>query len=136
MIAIKSNKELNFNPVTRFSGFITVRVSLYQRDVINSKYILKLEHICEKEINTGEVDEDGKTIMKTLQERNFLLRDFEDSDINTLASISNIDLNDKSKLTENLDEIFRIGLLAKTQQDCDNGEGLYFSNKEDWAILK
>ena len=144
MIAIQSNKNLKFFP--SYTGKITMVMDLIQNKPEQKVYEMRIIDSCKKVIQkefpligedglpTGEtemknVDEiQGKTITR------FKLMSYDELD--QLAIKLNVDMSDKTKLRENINELFRQGLLAITQKECIEEQGIYFSEAQDWEIVR
>lgn len=52
----------------------------------------------------------------------------------------NVDFSDNTLTLENINELFREGLLLTTQLECQQGistpgRGMYFSETQDWVKL-
>ncbi len=129
MIAIQSKKELEFDSVSRIKGIITVVIDLFQRN--KEGYEIRLIDRCLKK--TDKIDEFGKPVFEIHTKTRF--KSFTDLEINQINSVLEVDFLEKSKLTKNIDEVIRQGLLLKTQLECQAGEGIFFSDAEDWEIV-
>jgi len=58
-----------------------------------------------------------------------------DEEMNQLSFGVDLPAPNPQELAEYVDEVFRQGLLLKTQLECTQGKGIYFSNAEDWEIV-
>ena len=56
-------------------------------------------------------------------------------ELDQLSTYLNVDMT-VGNLRENINELFRKGLLLITQMECQKGEGMYFSEAQDWEIIK
>lgn len=122
MIAIKSKKDLMFPPSYR--GIVTMKIDLIQNKPEEEVYELRIIDTCMK----GEDSQKGNEVVR------FKTMTYDELD--QLAAILNVDMSDKTKLRENINELFRQGLFAITQQECLKGEGMYFSEVQDWEIVR
>lgn len=144
MIAIKSNKDLMFP--SSFRGTITMKMDLIQNKPEQEVYEMRIIDTCtkvvEEEIEVS-VEIDGETQIETqtlLVTRQFgkeqvRFKTMSYDELDALASELNIDLSDKTQLRENINELFRQGFLLITQKECLDGQGIYFSEAQDWEIV-
>lgn len=146
MIAIKSNKDLMFPP--SFKGIITMKIDLIQNKPEQEIYELRIIDTCTKEVDEEQQvpvkDKDGNFVFETqLAKVNKVFgkevvrfKTMTYDELDQLTSILKINMSDKSKLRENINELFRLGLLAITQKECVEGQGNYFSEAQDWEIVR
>lgn len=142
-IAIESTRKLPFDPISRIEGFVRVEIDLYQRT--EKGWYLRIKDSCSYEMEeiqeqpNPDNPEETIPISIMVQKQKVLIREKEypAEFLNTLA----IAVNAK-KLIQNetfaldLDNLFKVGLLALTQQECMEGKGIYFSNAEDWKLCE
>lgn len=142
-IAIRSKRKLPFDLVSRIEGFIKVEIDLYQRT--KDGWYLRIIDTCSYEVeeqeerpnseSPGETTKAAVKVEKTMsitREKTYPV-EF----LNTLASAVNAkkSINNET-FAGDLDKLFQAGLLALTQQECMDGRGIYFSNAEDWELVK
>lgn len=140
MIAIKTKTHKQFPP--SFVGYIKMEMDLIQNIPGGEQYNLRIIDTCyiEEEIevpvfNEGETTLEKQIIQKQLggQITRFKVMTYDELD--QLAKLLSVDMTDKTKLRENINELFRQGLLFITQQECRNNQGQYFTKAEDWEII-
>lgn len=146
MIKIQSTRELTFDPVSRVEGIIEVEIINYTRNVIQGTYNLTLQdsvliptkmmepfHIPAKYNEDGTIKEAERWEEREVEymERESRQRNkvFKDSELNQM--IAGLQVEEPITI-ENIDDVFRDGLLFITQMECDQGKGIYFSKSEDW----
>lgn len=145
MIAIKSNKDLMFPP--SFRGTVTMKIDIIQNKPEEEIYEMRIIDTCTKDVEEDFevlVDVDGETqsqiqtqlVTKQLGQQVIRFKTMTYAELDTLSSALNIDMSDKSKLRENINELFRQGLLLITQKECLEGQGNYFSQGQDWEIFR
>lgn len=145
MIAIQSNKDLMFPP--SFKGTITMKMDLIQNKPEEQVYEMRIIDTCSTEVEEetevsietdGEIQTQIQTqwITKQLGQQVVRFKTMTYAELDNLASALNIDMSDKSKLRENINELFRQGLLLITQKECSEGHGNYFSQAQDWEIVR
>lgn len=155
-IAIKSKKPLNFPPAFK-DVEITMEIDLIQNLPNEEVYVLRILDKAWKEFDEEQVDyikkegnsEDGtegeleevKKIVKVKRQVGETIvrgtsKKYPYSMLNQLASQLKIDFNPDTISTSEINELFRYGLLFITQQECLNGEGMYFSEATDWEIIR
>lgn len=146
MIKIQSVRELTFDPVTRVTGIIEVEIINYTRNVVQGTYNLTLQdsvlipttmmepfHIPAKYNEDGSIKEPERWEERevTYMERESRIRNrvYKDAELNQL--IAGLQVEEPITI-ENIDDVFRDGLLYITQMECDQNKGIYFSKSEDW----
>lgn len=146
MIKIISNTELTFDPVTRVKGIIEVEIINYTRNIVQGTYNLTLQdsvliptkmmepyHIPAKYNEDGSIKEperwEEREIVYMERESRIRNRVYKDAELNQL--IAGLQVEEPISI-ENIDDVFRDGLLFITQMECDQGKGIYFSKSEDW----
>lgn len=134
IIAIKSNRELDFDLVTRIKGIVTVRIKNYEKKVDEGLWRVTLEDTCVEEIVTGQ-DEEGNDIIETKTQSNIRFSEYDDATMNQLSLAIQLPAPDPSELAEYVENVFRQGLLLKTQMECADGKGIYLSEAQDWEIF-
>ncbi|HEX7868925.1 MAG TPA: hypothetical protein VF455_02320 [Chryseobacterium sp.] len=133
-------------------GIIRMQIDLIQNNTLNS-YTMRIIDSCvkevEEEVEVPIVQENGtvvmetqtKTILKVLEKKEPRFKTMTYDELDSLTEILNVDMT-KGNLRENLNELFRRGLLAITQKECvdgisgEVGRGLYFTEAKDWEIVK
>lgn len=150
MIAIKSNKPLTFDPVTREMGTITVSIESYIRNPINKTFTLNIVDLVEYESSTEiqsrvlvGLDENNeevyeiqpKTVRVKRKKQVNRTKTYPEAQLIELAQTLGITEVNISNIIYRLDELFLKGLLAITQQECLEGKGIYLSEAEDWEIV-
>ena len=154
MIKLKSNKELMFPPM--YKEIITMEIDLIQNKPQEGKYELRIidtaQKTVEEEFEVEVLDENGNvtvdnkdkpiTEIKTREVQKQVgtpvtrLKTMTYEELDALATILNVDMTDKAQLRENINELFRQGLLAITTKEASEGEGMYFSEVGDWEIVR
>ena len=95
----------------------------------------KVETLNEK----GEIVEEIKDTVKVFG-TNVRIKVYPYAQLKQLATQLNIDFSDNTLTLENINELFREGLLLITQSECQQGisapgKGMYFSEAQDWVKL-
>ena len=143
---IKSTRELVFDPVSRKKGFIEVEIILYSRNPRQKTYNLTIEdrlaipttmmepfHIPAKYNEDGSIKEpeqwEEQEVEYMERESRTRSRVYKDTELNQL--IAGLQVEEPITI-ENIDDVFRDGLLFITQMECDQNKGTYFSKSEDW----
>ncbi len=143
MIAIKSKKDLMFPP--SFKGTVTMKIDLIQNKPEEEIYELRIIDTCTQEVeeeievpvgDEGEVENQTQTFNKQIGQQVTRFKTITYTELDALSSILNVDMSDKTKMRENINELFRLGLLIITRKECSEGEGMYFSAAEDWEIVR
>lgn len=146
MIKIKSNRELVFDTVSRKKGFIEVEIINYTRNPRQKTYILTIEdrlaiptkmmepfHIPAKYNEDGSIKEEERWEEREIEYFEYETRQryktYKDEELEQL--IQAMDKEEPISI-ENIDDVFRDGLLYITQMECDQNKGIYFSKSEDW----
>lgn len=139
-IAIKTKTHKPFPP--SFEGFIKMEVIGYTKHPRTDTYQLNIEDYCYVDSERKGWDSEGNEIMvpyeKILYKYPVRAVILDAEKVGMLGSAVSVDLCDKSKLGENMDEVFREGLLLLTQMECNdpNEKGRYFTKAEDWEIVR
>lgn len=144
MIAIQSNKKLQFPPVS--VGYVKMEIDLIQNKASEQVYEIRIIDTCfDKVIETKEVIENGQLVQKQEEVTSILgtntrLKKYQYTELKELGKLLNIDFSDNSKTIENINQLFREGLLLITQLECQQGisgtgKGMYFSQAQDWEIV-
>jgi hypothetical protein len=132
MIAIKSNKELYF---PSGKGFVTMSMDMIINRPETGTYEMRIVDTCERETM---MDNQPITQFVGFMTR-FKTMTYEELD--ALAELLNVDMTVGS-LRENINELFRQGLLIVTQKECvdgiygEPGLGQYASQAQDWEIYR
>lgn len=146
MIAIKSNKKLQFPPAS--VGFIKMEINLIQNKPYEELYEVRMVDTCfdnvKEEIET--LNEKGEVVKSTVDTvkvfgTNVRIKVYPYAQLKQLATQLNVDFSDNTLTLENINELFREGLLLTTQLECQQGistpgRGMYFSEAQDWEIIK
>ena len=145
MIAIQSTKKLQFPPAS--VGFVKMEIDLIQNKPSEELYELRIVDTCfdniQEEVETlNELGEVVKSIVDTVKVygTNIRLKQYTYAQLKELETQLNVDFSDNTPTLENINELFRKGLLITTQLECKQGisgkgEGMYFSAAEDWITL-
>lgn len=144
MIAIQSNKKLQFPPAS--VGYVKMEIDLIQNKASEEVYEVRIIDTCfDKVTETKEVIEDGQTVQKLEEVTKILgtntrFKKYQYAELKELGKLLNIDFSDNSKTIENINQLFREGLLLITQSECQQGisgtgKGMYFSQAQDWEIV-
>lgn len=143
---IKSTRELVFDPVSRKKGFIEVEIILYSRNPRQKTYNLTIEdrlaiptimmepyHIPAKYNEDGSIKEEERWEEREVEyfeyESRQRYKTYKDTELEQLIQAMEIE---EPITVSNIDDIFSEGLLFITQQECEEGKGIYFSKSEDW----
>ena len=145
MIAIQSNKKLQFPPAS--VGFIKMEIDLIQNKPSEELYEVRIVDTCfdnvKEEVETindkGELVKETKDIVKVFG-TNVRFKQYAYAQLRKLATQLNVDFSDNTLTLENINELFREGLLLTTQLECQQGistpgRGMYFSEAQDWVKL-
>lgn len=132
MIAIKSNRELYF---PSGKGFVTMNIDMIINRPEMGVYEMRIVDTCEKETTVN-----GETITQFV---GFITRfkTMTYTELDDLVQLLNVDMTIGS-LRENINELFRQGLLIVTQKECvdgiygEPGLGQYASQAQDWEIYR
>ena len=142
-IAIKSKRKLPFDLVLRIEGFVKVEIDLYQRT--KKGWYLRIIDTCTYEIEEMQVqpnpenpEEMIQVPVKVEQYKSITReKEYPAEFLNGLALAVNAKKILKNEtFAEDLDKLFKVGLLALTQKECVEGKGIYFSNAEDWELCE
>lgn len=130
-----------------FKGTVTMRIDLIQNKPEEEIYEMRIIDTCTKEVEEDfevsvEVDGEIQTqiqtqlIIKQIGQQIVRFKTMTYAELDTFSLSLNIDMSDKTKLRENINELFRQGLLLITQKECLEGQGNYFSQAQDWEIVR
>lgn len=159
MIAIQSNKKLQFPPAS--VGYVKMEIDLIQNKPIEEVYEIRIIDTCfdmvlEKQLKKNYVpkitEKEPITLIEPTEEdyedveivkvfgTNTRLKRYTYSELKQLSTKLNIDFSDNSLTLQNINELFRQGLLVTTQLECQQGisgnkKGMYFSEVQDWITL-
>ena len=146
MVAIQSNKKLQFPPAS--VGFIKMEIDLIQNKPSEELYEVRIVDTCfdnvKEKVETlnekGEIVEEIKDTVKVFG-TNIRIKVYPYAQLKKLATQLNVDFSDNTLILENINELFREGLLLTTQLECQQGistpgKGMYFSEAQDWVKLK
>ena len=141
MIAIKTKKQIQFPP--SYKGFIKMEMDLIQNIPGEEQYNLRIIDTCyvpqEQDVPVFKDNEwttEKKLVNVQVGQAFTRFKTLSYDDLDGLAQVLNVDMSDKTKLRENINEVFRQGLLFITQQECQSGEGQYFTKAADWEIIR
>ena len=145
MIAIQSNKKLQFPPAS--VGFIKMEIDLIQNKPSEELYEVRIVDTCfdnvKEKVETlnekGEIVEEIKDTVKVFG-TSVRIKVYPYAQLKQLATQFNVDFSDNTLTLENINELFREGLLLITQSECQQGistpgRGMYFSEAQDWVKL-
>ena len=145
MIAIQSNKKLQFTPAS--IGYVTMEIDLIQNKPNDEVYELRIIDTCTDVVIEktfvpniqGEIEEQEKEVVKILG-TNIRSKSYTYQELSQLGQILNLNISNFPSLTDYINELFRQGLLITTQQECQKGisgegRGMYFSEIQDWIIV-
>lgn len=145
MIAIKSEKKLQFPPAS--VGFIKMEIDLIQNKPSEELYEVRIVDTCfdnvKEKVETlnekGEIVEEIKDTVKVFG-TSVRIKVYPYAQLKQLATQFNVDFSDNTLTLENINELFREGLLLITQSECQQGistpgRGMYFSEAQDWVKL-
>ena len=145
MIAIKSNKKLQFPPAS--IGYVTMEIDLVQNKPKEEVYELRIVDTCTDVVVEktpvlniqGEIAEEEKEVVKVLG-TNVRSKVYTYQELSQLGQILKLNVSDFPSLTDYINELFKQGLLITTQQECQKGisgegKGMYFSEVQDWIIV-
>lgn len=121
LISIESTRELPIDLISRDSGVIAVEIVNFEKKTQEGIWRLTLKDFV--------ITDSTKIEIKTR------FSEYTDEEMNMLSALVNLPAPDASELAEFVEEVFRQGLLLKTQQECLQGKGIYFSEAEDWEIV-
>lgn len=142
-IAIKSNKDLMFPPSYR--GIVTTEIDLIQNKPAHEVYELRIIDTCTKQVEeeienfnpeTQQTETKTVTITKVLGTPVTRLKSYKYAELGQLSAVLNLNTEDFETQTDYINELFRQGLLITTQQECEAGSGMYFSEASDWEIVR
>lgn len=152
-IAIESKTKLMFPPAS--IGYVEMEIDLIQNKPAENKYELRIIDRCfdyesqevptYDEANNPILDEDGNAVTETIQAKKTLgentrKKSYSYEMLAGLASHLQIDFSE-GLMTDNINNLFRQGLLLETQMECQQGltgegKGMYFSTADTWQIQK
>lgn len=148
MIAVKSNKVLQFPPTYR--GIVTMEIDMIINRPEAEAYEMRIIDTCTKIVQkeVPVIGENGQlreeTEMKDVIEvqgkptTRFKLITYDEIDV--LTEALGVDMT-VGTLRENINELFRRVLLFITQKECgdgingESGFGMYFTEAKDWEIV-
>lgn len=142
-IAIKSKRKLPFDIVQRIEGFIKVEIDLYQRT--KNGWYLRIVDTCtygEESVEVQPNPENPEEMIQVpvmVEKTQSITREkvYPAEFLNGLALAVNAKKILKNEtFAEDLDKLFKVGLLALTQKECLDGKGIYLSNAEDWELCE
>lgn len=159
MIAIQSNKKLQFPPAS--FGYVKMEIDLIQNKPKEAVYELRIIDTCFDKVTETRLKstyvkqfttEEPITVIPPLQsdfeefEKTKILatstrfKKYSYSELKELAILLNVDFSDNLLTLENINNLFKQGLLLTTQSECQQGisgegKGMYFSEISDWQII-
>lgn len=151
-IAIESKKKLMFPPAS--VGFVEMEIDLVQNNPSEQVYNLRIVDTCYtfeeveeptyNELGEPILDEESNPVMQKVAVKKILgkhtrHKSYTYSELAQLGQSLQIDFN-TGTMTENINSIFRQGLLITTQMECQqgltgDGKGMYFSSEQDWELV-
>ncbi|MBT0572312.1 hypothetical protein [Riemerella anatipestifer] len=142
-IAIQSNRDLMFPPIHK--GIVTMEIDLIQNKPTENKYELRIIDTCTKEVEE-EVNEVEPITQETITKKIMVIKRlgtpvtrikvYTYEELEQLSKLLRLNLEDFESYTDYINELFRKGLLIITQKECQEGQGMYFSEAQDWEIVK
>lgn len=142
-IAIKSNKDLMFPPSYR--GIVTTEIDLIQNKPAHEVYELRIIDTCTKQVEeeiekfnpeTQQTETKTVSVTKVLGAPVTRLKQYSYEQLEQLSVALNLKQSDFEHYTDYINELFTQGLLIITQQECAAGQGMYFSEAQDWEIVR
>lgn len=124
-IQLKSNKELKFPP--SHTCFVSIKIDLIQNKPEQRLYEMRI-------IDEGYKLVDGIQVSVGTPVVRFKTMTYSELD-QLAANMEGLDLSDRSKLRENINEALRQGLLMITNIECMKGVGMYFSEVGDFELV-
>lgn len=149
MIAIQTNKEFVFNSS---KGFIRLEIDLIQNKPREELYVMRIIDSVNKDVQEEQqfavVDDEGNTtyetrtvtVNKVLETKPVRFKAMTYQELDQLAELLDVDMS-QGNLRENINNLFRKGLLIVTQKECqdgisgEQGKGMYFTEAQDWEIF-
>ena len=141
MIAIESKKDLLFPPSYR--GKVTMKIDIIINRPDLGIYEMRITDTCTKIVQkkVPVLDQNAnptsqtemKNVVEVLGKPMTRFRTMTYAELDALANGLDITIAAGS-IRENINDLFRKGLLVVTQQECQKGEGMYFSEATDWKI--
>jgi hypothetical protein len=134
IIAIKTNKEVFF---TGGVGIVQMEIDLDINRPNLENYEMRIVDSCYKEL----INDEGHPYKKKIGSDITRFKTMTYQEITDLISTINIYLS-KETLVEDVNELFRQGLLLITQKECIEGisgipnKGRYYSEAQDWEIVR
>jgi len=141
MIAIESKKDLLFPPSYR--GKVTMKIDIIINRPDLGIYEMRITDTCTKMVQkqvpvlnasglpTGQ--QETKNVLEPVGKPVIRFKTMTYAELDALANGLDITIA-AGNMTENFNNLFRKGLLVVTQQECQKGEGMYFSEAADWKI--
>lgn len=149
MIAIQTNKDMIFNSS---KGRIRMEIDVIQNKPNQGLYEMRIVDSVNKDVEEEQevpvTSEDGTITYETqkvivnkildVKPPRFKTMTYEELD--NLVQFLDVDMS-QGNLRENINNLFRKGLLIVTQQECVNGisgepgRGMYFTEAQDWEIF-
>lgn len=147
MIAIKSNKKLQFPPSSM--GYVTMEIDLIQNKPKEKVYEIRITDTCSDNVlekvyipkpDSMDFEEKEEEVLKILG-KTTRTKTYTYDELSMLGENLQLNVLDYPSLTDYINELFRQGLLITTQQECQKGiscegRGMYFSEAQDWEIIK
>jgi len=142
MIAIESKKDLLFPPSYR--GKITMKIDMVINRPDTESYEMRITDTCTKTVQktvpvlnangapTGQ--QETRNVLEPVGKPVVRFKTMTYAELDALANGLDITIA-AGNMTENFNNLFRKGLLVVTQQECQKGEGMYFSEAADWKIV-
>ena len=133
MIAIRTNKEVKFMGGT---GIVTLTIDFPIIRFSEKIYELRITDSCYKESTV-----DGVTTRKKVGKDIVRSKKYSYEQMQELINNLEMDVT-KNTILGDIEEMFRLGLLAVTQKECIDGisgvegQGMYYSEAQDWGIVR
>ncbi|MCQ4155128.1 hypothetical protein PG294_07195 [Riemerella anatipestifer] len=132
-----------FPPIHK--GIVTMEIDLIQNKPTENKYELRIIDTCTKEVEE-EVNEVEPITQETITKKIMVIKRlgtpvtrikvYTYEELEQLSKLLRLNLEDFESYTDYINELFRKGLLIITQKECQEGKGMYFSESQDWEIVR
>ncbi|MDY3433471.1 hypothetical protein PG615_07310, partial [Riemerella anatipestifer] len=122
-----------------------MEIDLIQNKPTENKYELRIIDTCTKEVEE-EVNEVEPITQETITKKIMVIKRlgtpvtrikvYTYEELEQLSKLLRLNLEDFESYTDYINELFRKGLLIITQKECQEGKGMYFSESQDWEIVR
>ena len=159
-IAIQSNVKLQFPPAS--FGYVKMEIDLIQNKPIEKVYEVRIIDTCfdkifEKQLKKDYipkfVDENSTILSEPLSSdyeevevinimaTSTRFKKFSYEELKQLAAFVSVDFSDSNIVIDNINTLFKKGLITITQMECQKGisgkgRGMYFSEVQDWNLIQ